>query len=575
MHKACTRSLRVDASMLPPPPPPSPPSSNDTCRDPATLDDQHVLEAAPPRATSTATASALAAPAKAVSQGRGKARLPLDFDTASLLFCIPFVSMLTCAYLYAALPLYFLDQSKSSNPWFTLTKLGGILLAGNILRVVMCVATNKIGDSAYLVQLLVASGTSLWMLFDPYSTTALAISMALATSSNYILAMHGLVYSRYNTHGSEQLHVRALRVLTTAEVLGYSAATVIGGVLYDFGGWSACVWFQNVCLVFMALCSFCSPTIRADCRLRCSGCVCTTGDPTGESSQGNDAQASYPVANERREFDVRQRSTKTEQLTTTTLDYWPVVFILAAHSVNVASYTVEWSLFAVFFREEFGWSSSWTGVAQSTGDLLAAAFLLLQAFTSAEGAEPVVQVEPRLIAEGNDSPTGVMQACLKYPFDLSTVLAATAGLDFMIAQPSFFCAVAAQVRRILIKRPHRHIQLFVARTRPQVLMGTTYVIGIQKVSEALSSMSGGHRALYRRASFHARLVFDFSVGLFSIGSLAVYENMGRRTSFYFMGILATGVLTAYTTFFTYRLRRDKDGKVSQAEIPPRVAVASV
>jgi len=106
-------------------------------------------------------------------------------------------------------------------------------------------------------------------------------------------------------------------------------------------------------------------------------------------------------------------------------------------------------------------------------------------------------------------------------------------------------------------------------------MGTTYVIGIQKVSEALSSMSGGHRALYRRASFHARLVFDFSVGVFSIGSLAVYENMGRRTSFYIMGILATGVLYAYTTFFTYRLRRGKDVKASQVEIPPHIAAVSV
>ena len=160
---------------------------------------------------------------------------------------------------------------------------------------------------------------------------------------------------------------------------------------------------------------------------------------------------------------MHQRSTKTEKLIT--LDYWPLVFVLAAHSVNVASYTVEWSLFAVFFREEFGWSSSWTGVAQSSGDLLAAAFLLLQAFTSAEETDPVVQVEPSPIDGGNNSVTGAVQACLKYPFNLSTVLVVTAGLDFMIAQPSFICAVIAQVRRILVTLPQRQIQLFVARIR--------------------------------------------------------------------------------------------------------------
>jgi hypothetical protein len=103
-------------------------------------------------------------------------------------------------------------------------------------------------------------------------------------------------------------------------------------------------------------------------------------------------------------------------------------------------------------------------------------------------------------------------------------------------------------------------------------MGTTYVIGVQMVAEAFSHMSDGHAPVYRKVSFHARMVFDFSVGAGGIASLAVYENMGRRTPFYFIGVLATCVAFGYTAFFAYRLRTGKEVKALQVDTLPCDAV---
>lgn len=371
-------------------------------------------------------------------------KLSLDLDSVSLLGCMPFLSMLTCAYMYASLPLYFLDQSESGHSWYTLTKLGFILLAGNMLRVLMNVLTNKVGDTIYLVQLSAAFATSVWMLLDPQSIPALVISMTLATSSNYILALQGLAFARYNTNGSEHLHIRALKVLTTTEVLGYSIATVVGGVLYEFGGWRACVWLQTGCMFLMLLCSLSSPTVRADCRLWLG----MSGIHSGKADNGDGHSGSGPM-----------RSAEGNQLAKVmpSLDYWPVLLVLVAHSTNAASYTVEWSLFAAFFREEFGWSSSWTGMAQSSGDLLAAGFLLMQACTSGtEDEEQTSQPTHDIEQPGTvETASALKPTCAitgfgtwsKYPFNLSVLLFVTAGLDFTIAQPSFICAVIAQVRR--------------------------------------------------------------------------------------------------------------------------------
>ena len=88
---------------------------------------------------------------------------------------------------------------------------------------------------------------------------------------------------------------------------------------------------------------------------------------------------------------------------------------------------------------------------------MAAAFLLLQAYSSDTKQEPRVQDAAIKGQTGSDDEVGpiVATTCtalgrarlwFSYPFNLSVLLLVTAALDFTIAQPSFICAVIAQVR---------------------------------------------------------------------------------------------------------------------------------
>eukprot|EP00913_Durusdinium_trenchii_P029106 g27290.t1 len=56
--------------------------------------------------------------------------------------------------------------------------------------------------------------------------------------------------------------------------------------------------------------------------------------------------------------------------------YLPAFVIMLSSFNNNASYGVEWSTFAIFFKEQHGWeSATWAGICQTAGDLLAAVIM--------------------------------------------------------------------------------------------------------------------------------------------------------------------------------------------------------
>ena len=57
--------------------------------------------------------------------------------------------------------------------------------------------------------------------------------------------------------------------------------------------------------------------------------------------------------------------------------FWPVSVTLLATGANIYGYDVEWSLYAVYFKQVYGLSGVWSGAAQMSGDILAAFALLL------------------------------------------------------------------------------------------------------------------------------------------------------------------------------------------------------
>lgn len=53
------------------------------------------------------------------------------------------------------------------------------------------------------------------------------------------------------------------------------------------------------------------------------------------------------------------------------------MIVVAFIFLNVWSYSVERTLFAIYFHQEFGWGSAWAGAAQAAGNLVAAAILFV------------------------------------------------------------------------------------------------------------------------------------------------------------------------------------------------------
>ena len=61
------------------------------------------------------------------------------------------------------------------------------------------------------------------------------------------------------------------------------------------------------------------------------------------------------------------------------VDWGPVAVVMTAAGTNIdiAVYSLEWCLYALYFGLAYGWSGAWCGFAQMVGDLLGAGVLAL------------------------------------------------------------------------------------------------------------------------------------------------------------------------------------------------------
>jgi hypothetical protein len=269
------------------------------------------------------------------------------------------------------------------------------------------------------------------MLHYPGSKVVLMVAMIILQASSIILSLHGLAYKRFNAGGSVDQHVRALRVLSASEVTGYSVGTVIGGVIYDLGGWTACSWFQFACLGVQLICALSSTSVRAD--------IMAAVSPLSRPSTV--ATAEPMVKSQLRRFNSVCRDEEVELLHRT---HWPAVLLMLAHWVNCTNLAVEWSLFTMYFRHEFQYFSMWTGVAQSSGGMIAAGILIFKACCAAhEHTEPEDKHERRRSDQEVQSKTASSQqhepvhaGVATNPYDnISMMLCAVAVANLVIVLP--------------------------------------------------------------------------------------------------------------------------------------------
>ena len=375
---------------------------------------------------------------------KGASQQLLDTEGIILLIVLPTLDLLRMAYHYVALPLHFLEMGWNKE------LLGILFTSFYLLRCPICAALVSIGAWTAIPILVLDAILTATMLALPQKQWIVFVSCALAQGTKQMQLYRQLSFQKYGS--SEALKMRAMKLLASSEVVGYSVGTLLGGILFEMGGFKLCAAYQFVITAFMVALTMWLPTLRSK---------VTKTQRVSESSEkcdgANDAPFKWTLA---------------------------IILLLAGEAVNVFSYTAEWSLFAIYFREEHAWSSAMIGISQSGGDILGALILLVSSV-------------------GRSGKPSRLSALVPTSIFMSLFL--SSACHVCLSMPNFLVAVVGQV-----------------------LMGTSYVICAEALQEAFIVLCRGSAKRYNRCALYA--TYAFNLGGAPAGALSLYLYESSKTS---------------------------------------------
>jgi len=172
---------------------------------------------------------------------------------------------------------------------------------------------------------------------------------------------------------------------------------------------------------------------------------------------------------------------------------------------NILAYTVEWCLYALYFRLEYGWSGSWCGFAQMVGDLLGGCVLGLSTMAC-------VQSSAKRCGRPTTESKGVW-FLFRAPFNIGLLALCHGILHCMLAQPDFYVALLGQI-----------------------FMGTVYVFFEQSLQEMLLLYAFDDPIKYRDYLLLHYLIFTAGCALGSPLAYGLYELSNFANAFYVTGL---------------------------------------
>jgi len=444
-----------------------------------------------------------------------------------LLFAVPFLSELKISWAFVAVPLHI---QRNDFPLWT---FGAILSIATFCRVFMNAMITASGDWSIVPILVAAASGAVYMLAAPYSIYALAIGVAAGHTTDTAQVQANLCYRwRANDAAAQK---RGLRLQAFSATFGYSSGALLGGALYEHAGFLRCAQLQVSILSVMALLTSVLPVVRA---AFSESCTRVTGAGTRDDGAVNSEQrtapqpATAPRAAVAPDTEAAQQDATLYTLrgSTTRCLMLPVSLIWLSVGCNIACYISEWSLFAVYFADAFGWSSTLTGAAQMAGDLLAAVILALT----------TTRMWARLLR--HDGLTRKFERMLFPPFNISIFFALYSLTFWMLAQPTFMVSVLGQI-----------------------FMGTVYVFNKQALQECFVVLSHGSLSLFRVLEFGGTCSFNLCMSAATVLAVLVYENIGQTTPFIMVSGVSGVWAVIFAAFFIVRLRGHHGLSWSEAE----------
>ena len=484
-----------------------------------------------------------------------------------LLCILPFTHIGAFLWCYTALPLHFLD---SNWPIWQLSLLFFLIY---VPRVFVQLLTRLTADWICVPISAIAVVSNIILFLYPNSLVAVSFALSATCSSLNPTAIRGLIHDRFHSSGNWQMK-RALRIYTFSDTLGYATAPFIGGLLYDNGGLKACALYALVLTSIGMIFPMCLYSCRKSFLRSWKHCGCTTKDTNKDVvSTANPKQIQIMVVeNITKDDNNKSIPTIPTTIPTTTNDnnksssatrekdvvlpHAAVFVVMLTVFTNICTYAVEWCLYALYFRLEYGWSGAWCGFAQMVGDLLGAGVLTISTMKCAQRACGTHNKDGDNVDDDgggggggggdSDSDSGCCccfsrcKCCLMFllmpPFNIAFFLFCHGILMIMLAQPHFVVAIIGQI-----------------------LMGTVYVFFEQSLQEMILVYSGSSRELYRRLLSIHYLVFTAGCALCSPIAYGMYELSGFSSAFYASGGFAFAIGICVIVFYVCRFSSSSVG----------------
>lgn len=313
---------------------------------------QHKDELLEPGHLSSAVAAVEAAKTQ-VPQNEVHQRSMCTSENIVLLGLVPFLDQLRTGALFTAMPLHFF-----ASGWHLMIS-GTVLSASYILRVLVVYAVRRLGDSVCIIAALAGVLISAPMVIFPGSLPVVCVNGVANSGLLCTVAFRSMLYRQFNR--SSEARVLALRAFNLADVLGYSTGSLVGGFLYEFFGFRAFAAFQFIVFALLALLDYSLPLAQADLqsliarfRDKCLSLESRISSTRSSKSPHRSFLTEWPspfVNCPRPALPPRMWSCCPGTPRPSTSIFLPVSITLLASCTNIFGYDVEWSLYAVYFKQ--------------------------------------------------------------------------------------------------------------------------------------------------------------------------------------------------------------------------------
>jgi len=199
----------------------------------------------------------------------------------------------------------------------------------------------------------------------------------------------------------------------------------------------------------------------------------------------------------------------------------PTIVLALAIGTSYFCYATEWTLYAVYFYDVFGWEDAlWAGIAQAAGDILGAVAL-------------VIVPKCQSIVGGTGSSDCFLMRFVTAPYNNAALLASWVILHLLMSGmlgSDLVLVVTAQV-----------------------IMGTAYVFQYQFVVETIQIYANGDERIFLNMQYGITCAFNLGYAGAAIFCLWAYEHLGPQVPFQMAAGVAGFSFVVYTLYFMMRV----------------------